>query len=1053
MSTDTKQQFRDLLRELFQLNNTDLNFGIYRILNIKAKEVEEFINKHLNERVEAVKAKLFNRQSGDVTAELERAKSKLEKDFQIDFNLPGDLEAKAAQYAQLALFQEPFKVFTTAKEKLDNLRVSEDTERAIYNELYRFFERYYEGGDFISKPRAGKGNYLIPYEGEEVKLYWANYDQYYIKTGDNFRSYVFNNEVKNPKAFTQVEFKILDAEVALNNNKEEKGRLFIPAAEPFEWIADERKLLVKFHYRVPSAEEKKAWGEKQSLKKDGKGINQKLAPMAAEAAAKTGDAELLHFLSKTRNNSKGEAVPLLLHHLERYTTVNKFDYFIHKDLRGFLRRELDTFLKNDVLSIQFLDPDWKEAEVQEAIKNNVLKCGAIRDIALTIIDFVGELEDFQKRLFEKKKFVVESHYCFTLDRIPAAIYDKVIDAIVTDGERAQVKDWIDLKFIDGTELAADSGAQTFTAAKEYLKTHDKLVLDTKHLPEGLKWKLFATIENLDEVTNGLLINSENWQALNFLEQKLKNRVKLVYIDPPFNTGDDDFLYKDNMQHSSWMCMIIDRLRLIKKLMSKEAGIYAHIDYKEVANLKQLLEKAFGTENFVQLISVKAASPAGFKTVNPGPIDVTEYILFSVKSRNEFKFRKSYTPVEYDANYNLFIENVDADCNNWKFVSIIDALYMQNGIKDNKEAKSKWGEHWRLIRNNLVSVFALENNNKVVSIRDPQKPTDDLKALLKKSIEDNKLYEYKKGNGESSYAYKGGLLSFYSNKIKKLDGAYTPTELLTDFWNDISWAGIANEGNVKLKNGKKPERLLKRIIESTNDNSNDIVLDFFAGSGTTPSVSHKLGSRWIGVEMGKYFEDLTKRRLLNVLNGEQTGISKTQSWQGGGVFQYLKLEQYEDSLNNIEITSSAPQLGFLDNIRYQLSQGARGSDSLLNLQKFTKPFSYTMKIVKQNEVKEDTPIDLITTFNFLLGIEVVRYHLGENAGLEYRIVKGKRGAQGYLIIWRPFDEATIDLKAEKAFISAQSWYDTADLIYCNGDNAFGAHPIEPEFIRSLTEPVL
>lgn len=1043
---DTKQQLKDLLRELFQLNNTDLDFGIYRIMNIKSKEVDAFINKDLDEKVERVKSKILDRQNEDIKAALDEAKTKLKKDFKINFEQDGDLEAKVNQFGQLEIFQEPYNKFKAAKDKLDNLRVSEDTEKSIYNELYRFFDRYYEGGDFISKPRAGKNNYMIPYEGEEVKLYWANYDQYYIKTGDNFKNYLFNNQSTNAATFTQIEFRILDADTAINNNKEEKGRLFVPVAEPFEWLADERKLLVKFHYRVPTAEEKKVWGDKQSVKTESKGINQKLAAMINDAAKKINDTELLLLLNKTKNNSKGEAIPLFQYHLERYTTVNKFDYFIHKNLREFLRRELDTFLKNDVLSIAFLDPDWKEQEVQEAIKNNVIKCGAIRDIAFVVIDFISEMEEFQKRLFEKKKFVVESHYCMTLDRIPASVYAEVITHILTDKDKKQIADWIDLKFISGNELAADT-------AKQYLADNNKLVLDTKNISDNLKWKLLAAIDNLDENTDGLLINSENWQALNLLQEKYKGKIRSVYIDPPFNTGDGDFLYKDSMQHSSWMCMMIDRLKLSKNLMSKNAGIYSHIDYKEVANLKQLQEKAFGTENFVQLISVKTASPAGFKTVNPGPIDVTEYILFSVKSRGDFEFRKSFTPVEYDSNYGLVIENIADNCSDWKFISIIDAIYKENRITNNKEAKDKWGEYWKIIRDNLIAVYALENKNRIVSIRDPQKPTDDLKALLKKSKDDDTVYEYKKESGESSYAYKGGLLSFYSNKVRTIDGIETPTELLTDFWNDISWAGIANEGNVKLKNGKKPERLLKRVIESIVDNRNDFTLDFFSGSGTTPSVSHKLGIKWIGIEMGKYFEELTKRRLINVLNGEQTGISKAQNWAGGGIFQYLKLEQYEDTLNNIEIHRTAPQLSFIDNIRYQLLYGTKGSDSLLNLEKFTKPFSYTMKIVQQNEPKEDTVIDLVTTFNFLLGIEVQRYVLAENKGLEYRIVFGKKGLQQYIIIWRNFDEETIDLKAEKEFITTEDWYSKTSFVFCNGDNAFSAHPIEPEFIRLMNEPVL
>jgi len=182
---------------------------------------------------------------------------------------------------------------------------------------------------------------------------------------------------------------------------------------------------------------------------------------------------------------------LFQYHLERYTTVNKFDYFIHKNLKEFLHRELDNFLKSDVLSIAFLDADWKEQEVQEAIKNNVLKASAIRDIALVVIEFISELEEFQKRLFEKKKFVIESNYCMTIDRIPSSVYDEVIEHLLTDKDKKQIADWIDLNFISGKELEADTAKakskkkeeSTFETAKKYLIDNNKLVLDTKNISD------------------------------------------------------------------------------------------------------------------------------------------------------------------------------------------------------------------------------------------------------------------------------------------------------------------------------------------------------------------------------------------------------------------------------------------------------------------------------------------------------------------------------------------------------------------------------------------
>ncbi len=193
---DPKQKLKNLLHELFQLNNTDLDFGIYRILHLVSSEVETFINTKLDEEIEKVKTQLFGHQTTDLKTELEEIKKKLSTNFQVNFSVEGDLEAKADQYGQLPLFKEPYEKLIELNSNLTDLHVSEETETSIYNDLYEFFSRYYEGGDFISMPRAGRNNYMIPYNGEEVKLYWANHDQYYIKTAENFKNYVFYNGTK-----------------------------------------------------------------------------------------------------------------------------------------------------------------------------------------------------------------------------------------------------------------------------------------------------------------------------------------------------------------------------------------------------------------------------------------------------------------------------------------------------------------------------------------------------------------------------------------------------------------------------------------------------------------------------------------------------------------------------------------------------------------------------------------------------------------------------------------------------------------------------------------
>lgn len=416
----------------------------------------------------------------------------------------------------------------------------------------------------------------------------------------------------------------------------------------------------------------------------------------------------------------------------------------------------------------------------------------------------------------------------------------------------------------------------------------------------------------DKITmeDNLILKGNNLLALHSLKKRYAGQIKLIYIDPPYNTGNDGFKYNDRFNHSTWLTFMKNRLEVARALLREDGAIFIQIDYKELAYLKVLSDEIF-KDNFVQLISVKTASPAGFKTVNPGPIDVTEYILFYTKNKSKFSFKKSFVPIKYDDNYDLVITNPSDKPENWILEKLINVVYTENDIEigstiqqSNKNAKLKWGNHWKIIRTELMAGYALKNAFKVVSIRDPHKPTEKLKKLLLESKEHNgKIFVYKKESPDSngnleSYVIDGGVLSFYSNKIQVIDGIETPTELLTDFWSDISWAGIAKEGQVSLKNGKKPEKLIQRIIELSTEKG-DIVLDYHLGSGTTAAVAHKMNRRYIGIEQMDYIETISVERLNKVIDGEQGGISKAVGWSGGGSFVYAELAQI-DTFENAEI---------------------------------------------------------------------------------------------------------------------------------------------------------
>ncbi len=413
------------------------------------------------------------------------------------------------------------------------------------------------------------------------------------------------------------------------------------------------------------------------------------------------------------------------------------------------------------------------------------------------------------------------------------------------------------------------------------------------------------------IKENLIIKGNNLIALHTLKNQFRGKVKLIYLDPPYNLKGDSFGYNDSFNHSTWLTFMRNRLKIAHELLHSEGAIFVQIDLHELGYLTVLMDEIFDIENKVQIIAVKSASPAGFKTVNPGPIDVTEYVLFYTKDRKSYKFTRNYVPSDYDENYNLFIQNIEDPPSDWILLPLRDVIYEKNDIvvgksiaASNKNAKAKWGDYWKTIRYQIMAKFALENAERVVSVRDPHKPSDRLKiALANSSMDKGSVHVYQKNiqdeeldedDRKESYLYNGGALSFYSNKVRELDGQKTSTILLTDFWDDLRWDGIAKEGGVKLKNGKKPEKLIKRILEMTT-REGDIVMDFFLGSGTTAAVAHKMGRQYIGIEQLDYGKNDSVARLNNVITGDKSGISKSIDWQGGGDFIYCELMKYNQAI--------------------------------------------------------------------------------------------------------------------------------------------------------------
>lgn len=439
-------------------------------------------------------------------------------------------------------------------------------ETDVYSALYSFFNRYYEDGDFISKRRYKEGVYAIPYEGEEVKLYWANQDQYYIKTSENFKDYTFVFDG------ITVHFRLVDATTEQNNNKESKDskRTFMlftedeenyPGIKTFEYDVEAREIVIRFVYDIPEDKKRKYAEENYDA------IQKWILSLR--------DAELIALLAPIPTGKGKETTTLLEKHLKGYVAKNTFDYFIHKDLRGFLTRELDFFIKSEVMHLEDLD-SGSEARVETYLA----KVKAIKRVGKIIIDFLAQIEDFQKKLWLKKKFVVETNWCITLDKIDESFWAEII------ANKVQIDEWIDMYAID--EAEGWSNPPTV----DFLRQNQNLIVDTKHFSNTFKYALLESIPNLDEQTDGLMINGDNYHALNFLQSRYSASIDVAYIDPPYNTDASEILYKNNYKHSSFLTMMDNRLTMAYDLLSDQSMISVAIDDAELDRLIPLMDSIF-----------------------------------------------------------------------------------------------------------------------------------------------------------------------------------------------------------------------------------------------------------------------------------------------------------------------------------------------------------------------------------------------------------------------------------------------------------------------------
>lgn len=1013
---DSLARFQELMRELFQHDLSDLDFGIYRLLRLKRDEVEAFINEQLPRRVDEA---FLDLDGADVAADercVERLANDLRRELGPEAISPdGELSKEARGQTALSI-RRMIAEYDQARMRLETAQVTEEQKVEIFNHLYAFFSRYYDEGDFIPQRfRGAHERYSIPYNGEETYFHWANRDQHYVKTGEVFKDYVFTVDVLGEPH--TVRFKLTEATTALDNTKGET-RFFFPQPDQVDWDEATHTLAMPFEYRLPTVSELDHYGKKTKAQDV---ILLEAEPRIREVIP---NDLLATALGDRVDSGETEPVSLLLKRMRHFVRKNTADYFVHKDLERFLTQELEFYIKDQMLSL---------ADLQGDVSVKLRMLHVFRQLAEDVIMFLSQIEDVQKRLFEKRKFVLRTDYLLPIKEVPRELWPEVLT------NDAQKQAWEELYSIEPMRNLQNPNGEVNEA---FLEGHPTLVVNTIYFDSSFTDRLLASFDDIDDATDGLLIKAENYQGLNLIRRKFAESVRCIYIDPPYNTGSDEFIYKDRYQHSSWAAMMDDRLRLARSLMSTDGLLFASLDDGEAANFRYIGEQVFGKGNFVTDVIWQSRKSVSSDT------------LFSLAHNHTFVFAKDKSVVS--ARKHSFRLPADDE----KFEN-----------PDN-DPRGKWTLDpfdAPNIRPNLT--YPITNPNTGKEYWPPQgrcwstTPEEYERLLREKRIMFGKT-------GRARPAYK----RFWSEAVER-------GEAPTTIWNDV---GTHTNGTKQLENvlgyksfnNPKPVDLLERIIGlTTYGKGSDIILDFFAGSGTTGHAAiernreDRSRRRFILIEAADCFDSVLLKRIEKVMYSSEWNMGRPKSLPDEDevagtprLVKILRLETYEDALHNIASTSTIQQHARAEayrktvgddtyRLRYMFKLPLDASDTMLNVTKLEHPFNYELEVLTEDGPHMQT-VDLVETFNYLYGLHVIRLDTWINAKDKeraYRVVKARaRDTRHVLVLWR--DMTNLDPAVERAFLEAKlAEEEPFDEVLINGDSATpGVHSLDGLFKRLIEE---
>ena len=1076
-----------LLKELFQLDRPDLDFGFYRIMHAKSAEVAQFLEQDLLPQVQVALSQYQSADKAAIEKELDETVKRIRSDG-------ADPETSS----------KVLKLRTRLAEEAVDL---EALEAEVYDHLYAFFRRYYSEGDFLSKRVYKPGVYAIPYEGEEVKLHWTNADQYYIKTSEYLRDYAFRLRPDDAEDPMRVHFRLVDAiEGEHGNVKAAEGKKRVFLLRETDFIAEEddgqgkerKELVIRFEYRPATLAD---WPEEERKGRSKPPAQKDLIALAEQRVREAREPGLAHWieaLERPHVTADGEQADYscLRVHLNRYTARNSFDYFIHKDLDGFLRRELDFYIKNEVMHL-----DDVENETALRVEQYLSKIKVIRRIGAKIIDFLAQLESFQKKLWLKKKFVVETSWCVRLGCIPEEFYAEIA------ANDAQCEEWVRLFAID--RITGDLGTPGYGVPldPEFLRTQPTLVVDTRHFPSEFTARLLEAIDGLNEQTNGVLFHSENFQALSMMQARYQDRVKCIYIDPPYNSKTSEIAYKNTYKHSSWIALMDSRLKLSKRLATTDGSHITAIDENEQEVLGQLLKIIFpdharictaivhnkkgiqGTHFSYSHDYAFFCIPPGLPATHGTPVPESEWQFDNLRKwgreSERFTARNCFYPI---------------------FVRDGEIVGFGEVCPDDFHPETS-----NVVQDDCILVYPVDRQGIERKWRYARESVEKIHHLLRvKLVKKSGEIQIEKAKSEKTV------------KTVWDDPRYIAGDYGTKWLTDL---------DLKISEDLYPKSI-HTVMDSIHAISDEdsTVLDYFAGSGTTGhaviNLNREDGGRrkFILVEMGDYFDTVLLPRIKKVTFAPEWKDGKPrrpatpeEAERSPRIVKVVRLESYEDTLNNLEPRRTDEQQSALDAsrrqgsddfreqylLRYMLDVETRGNPSLLNIAAFTDPTSYRLKVKRPgSDESREVAVDLPETFNWLIGLTVQRIAAPRTFGAGFRRdgegrlrlkgrLKQKAGGAWWfrtvtgtmpdgrkaLVVWRKRPGGEIPEGIERDNLVLDEWFTGNggngghggfadedggyDLVYVNGDNnlenlkapadIWKVRLIEEAFHRLMFEP--